>query len=88
MKLKYTFAIKEVLGMYLAVSVGEDNAKFDGVLRLNETGKRILELLQDGLEEETIVSILKEEYDATEEELRNEVKKIVDQLRDEGMIEE
>ena len=87
MKLKFNFAIQEVLGMYLAVSVGDENNKFDGVLRLNETGKRILELIQDGLEPDAIVGTLKREYDTTEDVLRDEVKKIVEQLQSEGLVE-
>lgn len=88
MKLKYNFAIKEVLGMYLAVSVGEENKKFEGVLRLNEIGKNILELLQEGKEEDEVVATLKKEYDATDDQLHAEVKKIIDQLQSEGIIEE
>lgn len=88
MKLKYNFAIKEVLGEYFAVSVGNADSKFDGLLSLNEIGKTIFEYIQQGLEEDTIVVKLKEEYDATEEQLRGEVEKVIQRLKEEGIVEE
>jgi len=88
MKLKTDFAMKEVLGVYMAVAVGEKADEFNGVIRLeNESTKRMFELLQEGKELDEIVSIMLEEYDVEEPRLREEVSKLIEQLSEEGILE-
>lgn len=87
MKLKTNFAMKEVLGMYVAVAVGKNADDFNGVIRLeNESTKRMFELLQEDKEVDEIVSIMLEEYDVEEPHLREELNKLIDQLSEEGLM--
>jgi len=87
MKLKTNFAMKEVLGMYVAVAVGKNADDFNGVIRLeNESTKRMFELLQEEKEVDEIVSIMLEEYDVEEPHLREELGKLIDQLSEEGLM--
>ena len=41
MKLKYKFVVKEVAGKPVALAVGKDSVRFNGMINLNETGKII-----------------------------------------------
>lgn len=87
MKLKNKFAIKEVLGVYIAVAVGKEADEFNGVIRLeNESTKRMFELLQEEKEVEEIVSIMLDEYDVEEPILREELNKLIDKLREEERL--
>ena len=86
MKLKYEFAIQEVIGNYVAVAVGDKADKFGGVIRLNDTGKRIFELIQQELDEDAIVAALAQEYDASDDALRAEVRKVVAELRSQDVL--
>lgn len=86
MKLKYTFIIQEVAGSYIAVAIGEGAKNFKGMIRLNETAKRIFEHIQQGKEKEEIVSALEQEYEANEEDLRKAVNTLTDNLKNENLL--
>lgn len=86
MKLKYDFVIQEVADDFVAVAVGDSAADFNGLVRLNGTGKTIFEQLQKGADEDEIVKVMLEKYDTTEEVLKTEVNKFVASLRESGIL--
>ena len=88
MKSRYNFEKMELDGEIVAVPVGENAADLHAVLNLNEEAMRILELLKDDTTEQAIVSQLLSEYDCTEEEVTPLVHTFIDQLRQEGLLEE
>lgn len=88
MKIKYLFEKMELDGDIIAVPVGERASELNAVLNVNEEAMRILEMLQQETNEQRIVSQLLQEYDCTEEEVTLLVHGFIEQLRQEGMIEE
>lgn len=89
MKLKTKFLMKEVMGMHVAVAVGNKNADFNGVIRLeNESTRRMFELLQSEHSIKDIIRIMMEEYDVDEHSLFRELIKLIDQLDEYGLISE
>ncbi len=86
MKLKYAFAVREVGGSAMAVAVGEDSDKFNGLVRLNAVGRIIFEMLADSVTEEEIVSRILAEYEVTEEAAARSVSSFIAKLRGEGLI--
>lgn len=87
MKIKYEFVKREIAGETYLVPVGEGARVFHGMMALNEVGSSIWDLLGDAENEEEIAKKLSEEYEATDEELLNDTKEFVEQLRKLGMIE-
>jgi len=85
---KYTFEKMELDDEYVAVPVGENAADLHAVLNVNEEAMRILELLQDETTEEKIVAQLLKEYEGDKEEIASLVSAYIDQLRQEGLLEE
>ncbi len=57
------------------------------MLRLNETGKDIVEGLQNGLSNEQIVSRLMEEYEVDEDTATKSVERIIRQMLDAGIAQ-
>lgn len=88
MKSKYIFEKMELDGQIVAVPVGENASELHAVLNLNEVAMRILELLKEETTEESIIKQLMAEYEGTEEEIKSSVTEYIDQLRQEGFIEE
>lgn len=89
MKLKYKFVVKSVAGRPVAVAIGDDNAKFNGMVKLNETGEIIFNMLNgDGVSSDDIVKALMEKYSIDEPTARDAVDGFVDNLRTNGLIEE
>ena len=88
MKLKYDFAVREICGETVAVAIGEGSRVYHNIISLNETARDIFKLIQEGNDEDAIVTKMMAEYDVTEERLRPEVQALVGKLREEGLIVE
>lgn len=89
MRLRYSFVVREVAGMKVAVAVGADHEKFNGMVKLNDTGAFIFERLseQDGTID-TLAEKLTEQYDVTREVAVECVQHFVQSLRDSDLIDE
>ena len=56
------------------------------IFELNETGARIWELLSEGLDQQTLLNRLVEEFDVDSERAAKEVAAVLDQLGREGLV--
>lgn len=81
MRLKYTFETMELDDQVVAVPVGEGAEAFHGVIRLNETGAFIFELLKNDMTERDIVDAMKKEYDASAESLTADIHRYIDEFK-------
>lgn len=88
MKLKYNFVTNEVAGKIVAVAVGGDLEKFNGFIKMNDTGAYIFNILKSDVTEEEIVAAMKKDYeDAAEEEIRETVSEFVGKLKEADVLE-
>lgn len=72
---------------YAAVPVGDDAAKFHGMLKLNATSADILEQLKEDTEPEILHKYLKEKYpDSTDEEIGHTLVDFLNKLIREGLL--
>ena len=67
MKIKNGFVAKEIAGQYVVVALGQASKIFNGIIKLNESGKFIWDMLVKGAEKEDIVKALLEEYEGVDE---------------------
>lgn len=88
MKLKYSFVIRTVDGNPIAVAVGEDNAKFSGMIKLNDTGKFIFDMLSSDVSEDHVISEFVKNYDVSTDEAASAVGEFLKGLRDSGLLSE
>lgn len=86
MKLKYEFIIREVGDRYVAVAVGDNAEEFHGIIRMNKSGKIMMELLKNEITETDLLTKLMEQYEGTEEFFKGEINKFVGGLRNAGVI--
>ena len=88
MKLKYNFVTNEVADKIVAVAVGGDLEKFNGFIKMNDTGAYIFNMLKSDVTEEEIVSAMKKDYeDAAEEEICETVSEFVGKLKEADVLE-
>ena len=80
MKINEGFMLREVAGNYVVVPVGKASEKFKGVINLNGISAFIWQKIEEGLEEEEIVKVILEEYDAEEEKVRKDVNDFINKL--------
>lgn len=88
MKLKYNFVMNKVADMVVAVAVGEDVQKFDGFIKMNDTGAYIFNMLKNDVTEDEITAAMEKEYEGvTSEELRKTVREFIGRLKESDVIE-
>lgn len=81
MKLKYNFVINNVAGETVAVSVGDNDGRFNGYIKLNETGAFIFKMLTKDTTREDIINALMKEYpDATQDDATESVDELLEKL--------
>jgi hypothetical protein len=88
MKLKYNFVVRPVGERMVAVAVGADNAKFNGMINLNETGEFIFGLLKNDTTLPEIVSALISEYEISEDEATTAAESFILKLKEGGLLAE
>ena len=81
MKLKYEFVIQPVADGYVAVSVGNADNTFSGMIRLNETGAFIMQQLQDEVSATTLVERMINKYHISRDDAEKAVNEFVNQLK-------
>ena len=86
MKIDEGFVIREVGGMITAVATGPASHHFHGVNTLNETGKLLLELLQQGYTEQQMADRLAEQYELDSAQALADVQAFTEKLRSAGIL--
>lgn len=85
MKLKKSFMTHNADGEHILI---DTDGTFSGIVRSNETAAFIVECLKKETTEEEIVNALCEKYDAPRAVIALDVKKIMENLRSVGALDE
>lgn len=91
MKLSEQYMVQEIMDSYVMLPVGQNVVNFKNVLQLNETGFYIVSKLQTGIGYDELVQAMKEEFEATNEEMsiiRTDLDRFLKQLREAEALEE
>lgn len=88
MKLKYNFVVRQIGGKSVAVAVGEDNAKFNGMIKLNATGEMVFDCLKSDTTVDEIANKLSKRFSVDKNIAVADVTKYIDKLRTAGLIKE
>ena len=67
MKLKYDFAVREIMGEYVLVPLGDGALGFAGMISTSETGALLAEELKRDVAGEALVNRILDEYDVDEQ---------------------
>ena len=87
MRLAVEMAVMKLDGEWSAVAVGEDTAKFHGMLRLNESAADIVKLLAKDTTPENVLEEMKKKYpDTPVDDIGHAVADILNQLNREGLL--
>ena len=87
MQISKDFILQKVGSSYVAVPVGETSKQFNGMVRLNETGVFLWKKLSEkDCTEDDLVDAILEEYDVAREIAAQDIHRIVEQLREVGIL--
>lgn len=87
MKIKEGFVLREIAGESVVIALGDAGKIFNGMIRLNETGRIIWERLSLGDDKERIVDLLLKEYEIERSVVERDVDRIIETLRGAGILE-
>ena len=87
MQINKDFTIQKVGTSYVAVPVGETSKTFHGMVRLNETGAFLWKKMTGkDCSEADLVEALLGEYDVAREIAERDVHRVVEMLRENGIL--
>ncbi|MBR2431313.1 MAG: PqqD family protein [Clostridia bacterium] len=87
MKIKSGFIVKEIAGQYVVIALGAASKIFNGIIKLNDSGKFIWDKLAVGADKDDIVNALLEEYDVDRTVAEADVDKFIDELKGANILE-
>ena len=87
MKIKSGFIVRELAGEYVVVALGEASKIFNGIIKLNETGKFIWDGLTLGKEKDEIIQGMLKEYDVEREQVEADYDRFVNTLKGASILE-
>lgn len=86
MKLACKFIMNSIAGDTIAVPVGK-NSPFRGYIKVNDTGKEIVELLKSDTDREKIINELVKRYpDAAINDIEESVDDVIEKLSSAGFL--
>ena len=86
MKIKDGFMLRKVGGQYVVVALGEASRSFNGIIRLNDTGKFLWEQLSADSTEEQLCAALLAEYDVAEQQAQSDVSDFTETLKKAALL--
>ena len=87
MKIKEGFVLQKVSGSYLACATGKIAGEFSGLVRMNESGVFIWNLLKEDTNEEAVVKTVADSFGISLELAEADVRAFIKNLSDNGILE-
>ena len=87
MKIKKGFILRKVGEQNVVVAVGEASRSFNGIIRLNDSGRYLWEKLQGGITEQELLQAMLNDFDIDESTARSDIAAFVAKLKEAGLLE-
>ncbi len=87
MKVKEGFMLKKMGNQAVVVAVGAASKVFNGMIKLNESGEMMWNLLVDGATEDDLLEAVLEAYEVDPQVATKDVEKFIETLKKPGIIE-
>ncbi len=88
MKIKKDFNLREVCGEYIIVAEGKENIDFCNIISMNESSAYLWKQVQNKeFDADTLTELLTDEYDVDKETAMHDVKALIKQWVDAGIVE-
>ena len=87
MKIKEGFVVREIAGESVVIALGKASQTFNGMIKLNETGRMIWDGLASGKEKEEIIGAFLAEYDVDRSVIEADYEKFISALKGANILE-
>ena len=85
MKIKDGFVVRELAGQSIVVALGEASKTFNGMIKLNDTGRLIWDMLAEGKSKEEIADKFIAEYDVDRSIAERDINAFIETLQGANM---
>lgn len=87
MKIKDDLVLRQIGDNWIVVPMGERLTEFNGIMKLNETGSFIWNLLESKASKESIIAAVIAEYDISEDNAAKEIDIFLKTLADADLLD-
>ena len=87
MKIKKGFVVRSIAGESVVVALGAASKNFNGIVKLNDTGRFLWDMLEKGCEKNELVDALLAEYDVDPDTAKRDVDNFVGALEGANILE-
>ena len=87
MKIKNGFMLRKVGEQNVVVAIGEASRSFNGIIRLNDSGKYLWEKLSQDTTEEQLLSDMLNDYDIDEATAKADIDRFIGSLKKADILE-
>ncbi len=88
MKIKNGFVVRDLAGQSIVVALGEASKTFNGMIKLNDTGRLIWDMLAEGRTKDEIIDRFTAEYDVEREIAERDVTAFIETLQGADILEQ
>lgn len=88
MKLSKDFVLRQVAGTWVVLPLNRETVDFTGMIRLNDSGAMLWQLLEQGSSRNDLIQELTARYSVSAQQTTADVDAFLDTLRSAGCIEE
>ncbi len=88
MKLKYDFIVREIVGEYVLIPMGESALKISGFLTTNEVGATLMEELKEKRTRKQLLERILEDFDVDEKTASEDIEEFINLLKSRDFIED
>lgn len=86
-KIKDGFIVRKIGNQFMAVPVGSRTSEIHGIIALSESGVLLWSALESGADEAALADILTENYEVELSVAMEDVKKFLDGLQNQGVLQ-
>lgn len=87
MKIKKGFVVRQIAGESVVVALGEASKSFNGIIKLNETGRILWDKLSLGCDKEDLICAIVSQYDVDRDIATADIDRFIDTLKGASIIE-
>lgn len=88
MKIKDGFIMKDVAGSKVVLPLGERQTEIRGIITFNDIGAEVFNMLDGTNSVEEIIAKIVKDYDAPYETVKSDVEKLIEKMRENGLVED
>ena len=88
MKIRNGFTLRSVVDEYMVMPTGDNIAKFDGTIVLNEVSAFVFKQLENAVSRDDLLTAMLAEFDVDEQTAAKDLDKLLDRFRELNLLEE